>query len=107
MKTGWKKRNVLSSVRLSELKRKKRKLVQKKIFIYFVILLFILVGMVFLFNWSKLNISTVVVLGNKVVDSEQIEKKVWDKISGNYLYFFPKTSFLLLPKGNIKEELNN
>ncbi len=97
--------SVLNSPRLLELKRKKNKILRKKILIYLSIFVAILIGLSFLSKWQKLNIIDIQISGNKVIETNLIEEVAKEKISGDYLYFFPKTNFLLYPRTQIEESL--
>ena len=72
------KRVVLNSPRLREIRRKKHKSKRKKI----------------------------TVSGNKIIETKDIENIVNSEISGHYLLIFPKTNFLIYPKNKIISELN-
>ncbi|PIR68086.1 hypothetical protein COU49_02820 [Candidatus Nomurabacteria bacterium CG10_big_fil_rev_8_21_14_0_10_35_16] len=102
-----KKRNVLNSPRLSALKKKRRRDLLNKVLIYFVIFLIFFVGLIFISRIDKLNVNTIIITGNKVVDTEAINKIVEENIFGYYLYFIPKSNFLLVPKNKIKNDLTN
>ena len=102
-----KKSSVLNSPRLLELKKKKHKVLRRKIFFLVALLILILVGVSFLFKWQKINIDSIDISGNKLVDTKAIEDIVGRKISGDYLWIFPKTNFIFYPKGEIVKELNN
>ncbi len=99
------KRNVLNSPRLEELKRKRRRILRNKILVYFFIFLAVLIGLVFLSRWKKINIENVVISGNEIIDTEALDKVVRSDIAGNYLWIFPKTNFLIYPKNKIKNDL--
>jgi hypothetical protein len=97
--------SVLNSPRLLELKRKKNKILRKKILIYLCIFVAIIIGLSFLSKWQKLNIIDIQISGNKVIETNLIEEIAKEKIAGDYLYFFPKTNFLLYPRAQIEESL--
>lgn len=99
------KKSVLSSPRLLELKKKRRKIFLKRMFFLVFFFIIVLVGLSFLFKWQKLNINNIQISGNKVVETKMIEDVIKEKIAGSYLWFFPKTNFLLYPKGGIQKEL--
>jgi len=99
------KRNVLNSKHLEELKRKKRRILRIKIIFFVFIFIIFIIGLVFLSRWKNINIDTITVSGNKVVETKEIEDAIHSKIDGYYLWFFPKTNFLLYPKKQIKNEL--
>ena len=96
---------VLNSPRFIELKKKQHKAIRRKILFITIFFIFVLVGLSFLSKWQALNISDIKITGNKVIETKTIEDIVQGKISGNYLYFLPKTNFLFYPKKEIVEEL--
>jgi cell division septal protein FtsQ len=102
-----KNRSVLNSPRLLELKKKKRKVLAQKIFFLVFLFILILVGLSFLSKWEKININNIQISGNKVIETKMIEDIVKADIAGDYLWFFPKTNFLLYPKGEITKELTD
>jgi hypothetical protein len=100
-----KKRSILHSPHIEELKKRKRRILRNKILFFIFCFLLILIGSVFLSRWKKLNIENIQISGNKVIESQSIEKIVKENLSGHYLWFFPKTNFLLYPKKNIQNKL--
>ncbi len=53
------------------------------------------------------NISSVEIIGTKIIDNQMIKEIIEKEIRGNYLWFFPKTNIVLYPKNNIKNELHS
>jgi len=102
-----KKRSILNSPRIEEQKRRKRKILKIKIIFFFFCFLLLITGLVFLSRWQKLNIENVEVSGNKIIDTEAIQKIVKEDMQGHYIWFFPKTNFLIFPKNRIKKDLEN
>ncbi|MFZ2072683.1 MAG: FtsQ-type POTRA domain-containing protein [Minisyncoccia bacterium] len=102
-----KKNNILSSKRLEELKKKKRKILRNKILFFVFIFLVFFIGLAFLSRWQNLNINTVVVSGNKVIDTKSIEEIANQNIKGHYLWLFPKSNFIIYPQHKIEKELKN
>lgn len=100
-----KKRNILNSPRLLALKRKRRKNLRNKILFLIFFFLILFIGLIFLFRIDRLNIDTVMIDGNKVTDTKLINKIVENNLEGYYLYFLPKSNFLLFPKNKIKSDL--
>src|SRR3989344_971807 len=101
------KRNVLNSPRLLEFKKKRQKIFLNKIFLSLFALLFIFAGLAYISHLEQLNISEVEITGNKVESKEMIETAVKKEITGNYLWFFPKTNIFFYPKDNIEKDLFN
>lgn len=101
------KRDVLHSPRLSELKKRRRRAIFNKFFI-------ILFGLAILFAFSAyfsklegLNINQIEILGNKVVETSQIQSEINELIAGKYLWIFPKANVLYYPKNKIENALQN
>ncbi|MDP9249587.1 MAG: hypothetical protein M3M85_03730 [bacterium] len=99
------KRNVLSSPRLSELKKRRRRVFFNKALVYFVIFFVVLTLAAFLSRLSGLNIATIQTEGNIIVDTESIRAVAERETSGKYLWLFPKTNILFYPKSKIKDAL--
>lgn len=98
-------RTVLNSAKLDELKKKKRKVLKVRIIIFFVGLVIVLTGLVFLLRWGELNIRSIEIYGNKVIETKDIESIIQEQISGKYLWVIPKTSFVFYPRVGIEDEL--
>ncbi|KKQ46156.1 MAG: hypothetical protein US65_C0044G0006 [Candidatus Yanofskybacteria bacterium GW2011_GWC2_37_9] len=101
------KRNILNSPRLLKLKKKRQKIFLNKIFLSVISLLTVFAGLSYLSGLKQLNITEVKINGNKSIDSEMAKIIAQKEITGNYLWFFPKTNILFYPKNNIKNELQN
>jgi len=72
------------------------------------ILLFIIIFVaipIYLLKTKRFLISSVEVKGNSVTRAEDIEQIVSERISGNYLWIFPKSNDWLYPKNTIKNVL--
>jgi hypothetical protein len=102
-----KKKSILNSPRLLQMKKKRRTVVKRKIIVFSAIFVVVLVGLCFVSRIEKININTVEVSGNKVIDTEFIKEIAEKKIQGTYLFVIPKTNFLLFPKNKIIKELND
>ncbi len=98
-------KSVLNSPRLLKIKKEKHKILYKKILFLTLFLATIFIGLAFLSRWGEFNISNIEITGNKVIETEAIKNIVKDKTFGYYFYFFPKSNFLLYPKGEIINEL--
>src|SRR3989344_5469071 len=101
------KRSVINSPRLKELKKRRRRIFWVKALFFLVGISVILVGLTYLSRINKLNITQVEVVGNKIVDNDQIITLVKADLLGKYLYLFPKTNFLFYPKNKIEADLVN
>ena len=102
-----KRKYILHSPHIEELKRKKRKTLRNKIIIFGFCFLIFLTGLVFLSRWQKINVQSIQISGNEIIETQAIESVVQKDLTGHYLWLFPKTNFLLYPKKHIKKELEN
>ena len=98
-------KSILNSPRIEELRKNKRKTLKKKIIFWFVVSLILFIGLVFLSYIKKINIDTVVISGNKIVDTKNIEDIVKTDLSGKYIWLFPHSNSFIYPENKIKKDL--
>lgn len=101
------KRNVLNSPRLLELKKHRRRVLEKKIMFSMFLFLSIFSAFIYVSHLPILNISSIEIQGNKVINTELIKENIQDEIFGKYLYIFPKSNLFFYPKVTIKNNLQN
>ena len=100
-----KKRNVLNSPRLSELKQKRRRVVFTKIFIA-VLAISVIVALLSIFSrLPGLNINEVKVADNNIVDEEAVKDLADKELAGKYFWLFSKTNILFYPQNKIRNSL--
>lgn len=99
------KRDILHSPRIAELKRKRRKVLWIKAGIVASVIIVVLIVLGFISRIEKLNISEIKIEGNKVVDTEAIQAIAQEHIAGKYIWLIPKSNFLFYPKDAIKASL--
>lgn len=87
------------------LQKKRRKSIAKT-FLYVTCACSLIIAFIYVLRLPSLQISTINVSGAASLDSKQIQNEAKSVISGNYLGFIPKSSFLFYPKSQIKEELD-
>jgi hypothetical protein len=100
------RKNVLNSPHLLELKKKRRRIILSKILLSIFLFVVIFASMAYISRTPFLNIQGIETTGSKAIDIEKIKEIVQKDISGNYLWFFPKTNILFYPKNEIKNELS-
>ncbi len=94
-----------TSPRILELKKKKKKAIRNKV-LFFIGLILILSTLFVLFTrWKEININSLDISGNKILDDENIRKVVEKNLEGYYLWFIPKSNTFLYPKRAIQKEL--
>ncbi len=99
------KRSVLNSPRLAEFKKKKRRIFVRKVLVVVFLFLTVFLGLGYAAQWQKFNIQNIEVLGNKVVETKEIEALAREELSGEYFWLYPKTNFLIYPKKKMSEKL--
>ncbi len=97
--------DTISTPRIEELKRKKKKAFKVKIAIFSGIVLVILFGLACLLRLRNIRIQSVTIEGTKVLEQSSLEQSVRNDISGYYLWVFPKNNILLYPKQKIINDL--
>ena len=100
-----KKRDVLSSPRLSQLKKKKKKYFRNKVIIILFIFMILIVGLSLASHIKKINIDSIEISGNKIIDTVDLKDLIQSDLNGHYFGFFSKTNFLIYPKNKIKNDL--
>lgn len=94
-------------LRPSHIVQKKRKRTKRVIFIFSILFLIVLAGVVYVSRLSSLKISSVEVVGNKVIDSKDVVSVSNRILSGNYLFVFPKNNFLIYPQRDLLDTLES
>jgi len=101
------KRTTLSSPRILELKKRRRKVLRNRVIFFSVLFVVLFVGLIFFSRWEKVNISSVEISGNKIVDTSLIKNVIDKKLEEKYLWVFPKSNIFLFPRSDLKYELTN
>ena len=99
------KKNIPSSPRLLEFKKKRQIARTKKIILFTVFVVGLLAGLSYLTSWDRVNISDIEVSGNKVIDARTIKDIAEGQMKGKYFWIIPKTNFLFYPKNKINNQL--
>ena len=101
-----KRRNILSSRHVEELRKRRQKRAGAKALVFLLVFGALFVGLGFASGWQRINIQNLELSGNKVVETKGIEDVIQSKLAGKYLWLFPKTNFLFYPKSRIKKALS-
>lgn len=96
-----KTRDILSSPRVEEIKRTKKKAMIRNSFFCGFLLIALIVGLAFLSNYKKMTINEVNVIGTKILGEGEISDFVNEKLSGKYLYVFNKHNSFIYPEKSI------
>ena len=101
------KRNILNSSGLLELKKRRQRVLLNKILIFLLGLTAIFISSAYISRLDSLNIKEIEIVGNKIVETEILKAVIEQQITGKYLWIFPKTNILFYPKNTIKSEIQN
>lgn len=101
------KKNIPSSPRLLEFKKKQQIARTRKIILFVFLLMLTLVGLSYLASWQRVNIKDITISGNKIIDTETIRGIAEGEMNGKYLWIIPKTNFLFYPKNKITNHLTD
>lgn len=99
------KRRVLNSARLAEFRRQKRRVLRNKIILVVVLILVIFVSLGFAARAPGVNINTVNITGNKLIETESIDLATSEVLSGKYFWLYPKSNSFIYPKQQLKDVL--
>ncbi len=97
---------VLDSPRLREMRRKQRKSVQRKLAIIAVFLLVIFISLGFASRLRDVNIQTVSITGNRLIDSKDLEEATWDVLHGYYFWLYAKSNVMIYPERELKAKIS-
>lgn len=100
-----KTRDILSSPRVEEIKRTKKKAMIRNSILYFLLAVFVVVGLSFLSSYKKMTINNIKIVGNKILSSEEIENVINENLAGKYLYLFSKKNAFIYPHDRIYDGL--
>lgn len=91
--------------RSPELRDKRRKRLVRFFIFYIGAGIILATSLVFLLRIEWFKIKSIEVAGNSVEASQNISDITKERLAGNYLYFIPKSNFLLYPRRTLRESL--
>lgn len=98
-------RDVLTSPRIEEIKHKRHIHNLRLLIISFVVFILLMGSLSYFSSNPKIIIDNVVVTGNHIISTQDIESNVKDKLLGKYLYLFTKANSLIYPQREIYKSL--
>ncbi len=93
---------MVRTIRSPKLQKHHRQLLALKIFLSIILFCAVFAVPVFLSRAKFLTISSIVVSGNSVIQSSEVESVVKSELEGNYFHLFSKANITLYPKSKIK-----
>ncbi|MFN4181109.1 MAG: cell division protein FtsQ/DivIB, partial [Candidatus Paceibacteria bacterium] len=98
-------KSVLDTPRLRELRKQRRDVLKRRVWITLGVFLVLFVGLGFLARAKEVNIVAVSVTGNKIVDKEALENFTWDILHGYYLWLYPKSNAMIYPTRELEKRI--
>lgn len=102
-----KTRDILSSPRVEEIKRTKRKANIRISFLLFVLLIVSILGLSFLSNYKKMTVNNITVSGTRIINEDEVKEFIEQSMSGKYIYLFNKHNAFIYPHDDIYDGLLN
>ncbi|MEA3398964.1 MAG: hypothetical protein U9R00_00415 [Patescibacteria group bacterium] len=99
------RRDILTSPRVVELKKKKRKRRTRRIILFSLLIITIIAWLSYFSNHRSVTINKIIIEGNNVIDQEDIDKIVEDNFSGKYFRLFSKRNSFIYPKDDLYNDL--
>jgi hypothetical protein len=99
------KRDIITTPRMLELLRRKRKRQNFVAFILFVLLIGVVIGLSYLSGYEKLVITDVVVEGTHIIDQAEVKGLVQKDLSGKYVYLFRKANTFIYPSHKLHDDI--
>lgn len=101
------RRLMRDDLRPSHIVQKKRKKAKRVMFFVLLVIVLLIGGLVYVLRLPSVRISSVEVVGNKVIDKDDVVEVVEKTISGMYLFVIPKNNLLIYPSRELLSELEN
>lgn len=99
------KSSIVTSPRIEEIKRKKKRRIRFAIIFYCVSFLIIFFGLAFASRIPKIKINNIEVNGTHIIDSTQVTENIQNHINGRYIYLFDRNNTFIYPKASIERDL--
>lgn len=85
--------------------KKKLELRKKKIIIFGISVLVLLIGLIFILRLESLQIKNIEVVGAQVIGSDAVQASARTVLAENYLWIIPKSNVFVYPDGSLKKFL--
>jgi hypothetical protein len=98
-------RDIPTSPRLENIKRKRKARRIRLLILFTVLVLSLFAGVAYFSAYPRLTIHTIDVSGNRIINASDIQTAVSNDISGRYMHLFARDNILLYPKQKIQNDL--
>lgn len=98
-------RDIPTSPRIIEIKRKTKQRFLRLVILLFFLFVSIIIGLSYFSNDKYLTIDKIVIEGTNIIDKNNVDSFVKEKLSGKYVYLFAKKNSLIYPHNEIYNKL--
>jgi len=91
--------------RIALIKRNRRAMRLRLIILFTILFISIIFGLSYFSSDPKITINKIVVSGNSIIDTKDLESNINEKLSGKYLHLFAHSNFLIYPHRKIYKDL--
>jgi len=94
-------RDIPTSPRIVEIKRKTRKKFWRLFVLFLILIISIIIGLSYFSNDKHLIIDDIKIEGTNIIDPNNIDSFIKEKLTGKYIYLFAKANSLIYPEKGI------
>ena len=98
-------RDIPTSPRIAEIKRKTKKRLLRLIILIFILIVSVILGLSYFSNDKHIIIDNIIIDGTNIIDKNNVDSFIKEKLSGKYFYLFNKANSLIYPEGEIYNNL--
>lgn len=94
-------KDIPTSPRIALIKRNRRVRRLRLIVLFFIFFVSLVGALSFFSSSPSIVINNIIIKGNSIIDTKEIESSVIEKLKGKYFYLFSKSNFLIYPHDKI------
>jgi hypothetical protein len=98
-------KDIPTSPRIARLKHNRRVKRLRLIILFSILSISIVFGISYFSSYPLIVINKIVTTGNSIINGQEIESRINDKLSGRYIGLFSRSNFLIYPEKNIYNDL--
>lgn len=98
-------RDIPTSSRIAQIKRNRSRRRLRLSILFFLLFVSIIGGLSYFSAHPKITINKIIITGNSIIDSKEVESRIYEDLSGRYLKLFARSNFLLYPHDKIFNDL--
>jgi len=98
-------KDIPTSPRITRIKRNRRVKRIRLVILFSILFIVIILGLSYFSAYSKITINKIIITGNSIINGQEIESRINDKLSGRYIGLFSRSNFLIYPEKKIYNDL--